>query len=70
MKAARRIGDPLLSDLGGRVSFASLRWNYDTRNNSQIPTRGIDLKNSLNYYFDSLRWSNRNGHETLCKMRV
>jgi NTE family protein len=53
MKAARRIGDPLLSDLGGRVSFASLRWNYDTRNNSQIPTRGIDLKNSLNYYFDS-----------------
>jgi len=53
LEAARRIGDPLLSDLSGRVSFASLRWNYDTRNNSQIPTRGIDLKNSLNYYFDS-----------------
>ena len=53
LKADRRIGDPLLSDLGGKVSFASLRWNYDTRNNSQIPTRGIDLKNSLDYFFYS-----------------
>lgn len=52
-KARRRIGDPLLSDLSGRLSFASLRWNYDTRNNVQIPTRGIQLRNSLNYYFDS-----------------
>ncbi|HXG85994.1 MAG TPA: patatin-like phospholipase family protein [Pyrinomonadaceae bacterium] len=51
--AARRIGNPLLSDVSGKVSFASLRWNYDTRNNAQIPTRGINLKNSLDYYFDS-----------------
>lgn len=52
-KAGRRIGNPLLSDLSGKVSFASLRWNYDTRNNAQIPSRGIETRNSLNYYFDS-----------------
>ncbi len=57
-KAARRIGSPLLSDLSGKVSFASLRWNYDTRNNSQIPKRGIETRNSLNYYFDAPGASN------------
>ncbi len=54
LKAARRIGDvPLVSDVKGKTSFASLRWNYDTRDNAQIPTRGIELRNSLNYYFDA-----------------
>jgi NTE family protein len=52
-KAARRIGSPLFSDLSGKVSFASLRWNYDTRDNSQIPKRGVETRNSLNYYFES-----------------
>ncbi|MCY7344862.1 MAG: patatin-like phospholipase family protein [Pyrinomonadaceae bacterium] len=52
-KAARRIGSPLFSELSGRVSFASLRWNYDTRDNSQIPKRGVETRNSLNYYFDA-----------------
>ena len=51
--AKRRIGNPLLFDLSGKESFASLRWNYDTRNNAQIPTRGVELRSSLNYYFDS-----------------
>ena len=53
LKATRRIGSPLFSDLSGRVSFASLRWNYDTRDNSQIPKRGVETRNSLNYYFDA-----------------
>ncbi len=54
LQAARRIGNvPLIADLSGKESFASLRWNYDTRDNAQIPTRGIKLKNSLNYYFDA-----------------
>ena len=54
LQAARRIGDvPLVSDLTGKESFPSLRWNYDTRDNAQIPTRGIELKSSLNYYFDA-----------------
>ena len=50
-KAARRIGDSQFSDLSGKVSFASLRWNFDTRNNAQIPTSGIEFRNSLDYYF-------------------
>lgn len=52
-KALRRIGSPLLLDLSGKTSVASLRWNYDTRNSAQIPTSGIDARNSLNYYFES-----------------
>ena len=53
LKASRRIGNSLFADLSGKVSFASLRWNFDTRNNAQIPTSGIEFKNSLNYYFAS-----------------
>jgi len=52
-KAARRIGDALLSDLSGKLSFASLKWNFDARNNVQIPVRGIEFRSSLNYYFDA-----------------
>lgn len=53
-KAAQRIGTiPVRFDLSGKESFVSLRWNYDTRNNAQIPTGGIELRNTLNYYFDS-----------------
>ncbi len=53
LRAARRIGSPLLFDSSGTVSAISLRSNYDTRNNSQIPKRGVEMRNSLNYYFDS-----------------
>ncbi len=54
LNAARRIGSVAsFSDLSGKVSFASARFNYDTRDNAQIPTGGIELKNSLNYYFAS-----------------
>lgn len=53
MKASRRIGNQQFPQSGGKVSFASLRWNLDTRNNSQIPTSGFEIKSSLNYYFDS-----------------
>lgn len=52
-KASLRIGSPQFPDLSGRVSFAALRWNYDTRNSAQISTSGIQVKNSLSYYFDS-----------------
>ncbi len=52
-RASRRIGNPQFPTLTGRVSFASLRYNYDTRNNAQIPTSGIQFNNSLNYYFAS-----------------
>lgn len=53
MRAARRIGNSQFPATSGKVSFASLRYNYDTRNNAQIPTNGIEFNNSLNYYFDS-----------------
>lgn len=52
-KAARRIGNSQFADVGGGVSLASLKWNYDTRNKVQIPTGGIELKSSVNYYFTS-----------------
>ena len=52
-RASRRIGNPQFSDLSGKVSFASLRYNFDTRDNSQIPSSGMELNNSLNYYFSS-----------------
>ena len=52
-RATRRIGNPLLPDTSGRSSFASLRWNFNSRNNAQIPTSGIEFNNSLDYYFDS-----------------
>ncbi len=53
-KAVRRIGDlPLVSDLSGKTSFGSLTWNYDTRDNAQIPTHGVEFRNSLNYYLDA-----------------
>ena len=53
LRASRRIGNSQFPNLSGKVSFASLRYNYDTRNNSQIPTSGIEFNNSLNYYFES-----------------
>ncbi len=51
--ASRRIGDPLLPNVKGRFSTAGLRWTYDGLDKSQVPTRGILSRNSLNYYFDS-----------------
>ena len=50
-KASRQIGNSQFSDLSGKIGSASLRWNYDTRNNAQIPTRGIEFNNSLEHFF-------------------
>lgn len=50
---SRRIGDPLLENIKGKFSVAGLRWNYDGLDKAQVPTRGILLKSTLNYYFDS-----------------
>ena len=51
--ASKRIGDPLLPDVDGGYSAASLRWNYDSLNHAQVPTRGLYSKNSLIHYFDT-----------------
>ncbi|MGI9056630.1 MAG: patatin-like phospholipase family protein [Pyrinomonadaceae bacterium] len=53
LNASRRVGNPQFPQLSGKVSFASLKWNFDTRDNSQIPTSGFELRSSLDYYFDS-----------------
>ncbi len=52
-KAKRRIGDPLLPNLSGRFNAVSLRYEYDGADKTQIPTRGIRLSGSLNYFLDT-----------------
>ncbi len=50
---SRRIGDPLLPELSGKFSVATLGFEYDGADNAQIPTRGIRSSSSLNYYFNA-----------------
>ncbi len=52
-KVSRRIGDPLLPEIKGRFNTAGLRWAYDSLNKAQVPTRGVLLRNTLNYFFES-----------------
>lgn len=52
-RVSRRIGDPLLPELSGKFNLASLGFEYDGADNAQIPTRGIRVSSSLNYYFDA-----------------
>ncbi|MBA2379222.1 MAG: patatin-like phospholipase family protein [Blastocatellia bacterium] len=52
-RADRAIGDPLLTDLRGRLSMVSLRWNYDGLDQAQVPRSGIYARNSLNYILDT-----------------
>jgi NTE family protein len=50
---SRRIGDPLLPELSGLSNALSLEYNFDGADKAQIPTRGVRLNSSLNYYFDA-----------------
>lgn len=52
-RAKRRIGDPLLPNISGRFSAASVRFDYDGLDDSQIPTRGVRSNSSITYYFDA-----------------
>ncbi len=52
-RVSRRIGDPLLPELSGKFSVASIKYQYDGADNSQIPTRGLRLTTSLDHYFDA-----------------
>jgi NTE family protein len=51
--ASRRIGDPLLPNVEGSFSNASLRWNYDGLDKAQVPNHGLYSRNSVTHYFDS-----------------
>ena len=48
---SRRIGDPVLPNVNGTFSTAGIRWNYDSLDNTVVPTRGILSRNRANYYF-------------------
>lgn len=50
---SRQIGDPVLPNASGMYSVAGLRWNYDSLDNTIVPTRGILSRNNLNFYFKS-----------------
>ncbi|CAN5192610.1 patatin-like phospholipase PlpD [soil metagenome] len=52
-RAVRRIGDPLLPEVKGKFSLASLRWTYDGLDQAQVPQSGILSRNSFDHYFDS-----------------
>ncbi len=52
-KISRQIGDPLLPELSGRISVASLTYNFDGADSAQIPTRGLRFSSTLNYFLDS-----------------
>ncbi len=51
--AKRQIGDPVLPNVHGLYSTAGLRWNYDSLDNTVVPTRGVLSRNAVNYYFKS-----------------
>ena len=51
--ANRRIGDPLLENVGGGFNGPNLRFTYDDLDGAQVPTSGLYSRNSLTYYFDS-----------------
>lgn len=51
--ASRRIGDPVLANIEGSFSAASLKWNYDGLDKAQVPTRGLYSRNYITHYFDS-----------------
>ncbi len=53
LRASRSIGDPILPEVSGQESFASLIWRYDSVDSAVVPTRGILLDTRLRYVFDS-----------------
>ena len=52
-KYSREIGDPLFQDEKGGLRTAGLRWIHIGGNSSQVPTRGINARSRINYYFHS-----------------
>jgi len=50
---SRQIGDPLLGNRKGLFSRTGMSWVYDGLDKSQMPTRGILTRNTLNHFFAS-----------------
>jgi NTE family protein len=53
LKGERTIGDPILPDVSGAQSVATLSWNYFGQNSAQFPTRGLLFRSSANWFFKS-----------------
>ena len=53
LKAERTVGSPILPNVSGTESVATLRWNYFGQNSPQFPTRGLLWRSAANWYFKS-----------------
>jgi NTE family protein len=53
VKGERTIGSPILPNVSGTESVATLRWNYFGQNSPQFPTRGLLWRSAANWYFKS-----------------
>ena len=53
VRARLRVGDPSLPEASGSDSLASLGWVFDGQNSPIIPSRGLYLRSSFRYYFDT-----------------
>jgi NTE family protein len=53
LNAERTVGDPILPNVSGTQSAATVRWNYFGQNSPQFPTRGLLLRSNVGYFFKS-----------------
>lgn len=49
----RRIGLPVFEPIRGYYTSAGLKWNYDSTDRSQVPTRGTIMRSRADYFFTS-----------------
>ena len=48
-----RVGEPTLPEATGSERLASLRWVYDGQTSPLVPTRGLYLRTSLRYFWET-----------------
>lgn len=53
VRARLRIGPPELPEANGSDSVASLGWIFDGQNSPIIPSRGVYVRSSFRYFFDT-----------------
>jgi NTE family protein len=53
VRARLRVGIPTLPEADGSDRYVSLRWAFDDQNSPMIPSRGLRVRSSFRYYFDT-----------------
>ncbi len=53
LEASREIGDPVLPEVEGEESQASMRYAFDNTDSAVVPTRGFLIGSNLRYVLDS-----------------